>query len=268
MEILPGFCRIIKAPGAIKREERLRREYGTKDKPSGWGVTDPLNHNPENFRYIVHTTSKTSLDHATWETYARRLGPKREMNDNAWEVLIANFLARNSTSCTLIDEIHRTTYKWDVMPHGFILDVPEENIVALDPTDLGTHNVIQDKQERDCIHNNSVELKRNTLSAQSFLESCSYSFRNEVLIDGIGPEGRQIRIAGIFLITDPILGTPLDELHSRLNWHPSAVLDRIFSYGIREERYRVSEVKKQYQHMKDLAQLLHVPTVRIPAPLY
>lgn len=268
MEILPSLRRIIKTPGAIRREERLRREYGTKTKPTGWGLTDPLNHNPDNFRYIVHTTSKASLDGAVRETYAKGLGPKRETNGNTWEVLIADFLARSSTSCTLIDEVYRGTYKWDVIPQGFILDVPEENIVALDPTDLGTKNYIQDKQERDRIHHNGIELKRNTPSAQTFLESCMDDFRNEVLIDGIGPEGTQIRIAGIFFITDPYSGTPLNEVASRLNWHPSAVFKRIFSHATSEERYRTSRVKRQHQHMKDLAQLLHVPIIHIPAPLY
>lgn len=268
MEILPGLRRIVKTPGAIRREERLRREHVIKDKPSGWDTTDPLNHNPNNFRYIVHTTSKGSLDGAAWQTYARRLGPKREMQGNTWEVLIGDFLARNSTSCTLIDEVHRATYKWDVMPQGFILDVPEENIVALDPTDLGTHNFIQGKQERDRIHRDGIELKCNTSSAQAFLETCAHDFRNEVLVDGIGPKGRQIRIAGVFLITDPYLETPLDELNSRLSWHPSAVFDRILSHGMSSEEYIVKGYKKEYQEMKNLAHLLQVPIIRIPACLY
>lgn len=269
MEILPGLRRIIKTSEAVRREERLRREYQTKDKPAGWETTNPLNHNPDNFRYIVHTTSKASLDGSAWETYAKKLGPKREMHGNAWEVLIADFLSRSSTSCTIIDEVHRGTYKWDVIPQGFILDVPEENIVALDPTDLGTMNHIQDRQKRGQLDNirRGIELKHNTPSAQAFLESCMYDFRNEVLIDGIGPEGRQIRIAGIFLITDPILGTPLHDLNSRSSWHPSAVLDRIFSHGMGEEKYRISSVKKQYQQTKDLAKFLQVPIIRIPAPL-
>lgn len=267
MEILPGLHRIINTPGVVRKEERLHREYPTKDKPLGWRTTNPLKHDPNNYRYIVHTTSKGSLDSATWLTYARKLGPVREMTGNPWEVLIEDFLARNSTSCTMVDEIHRATYKWDVMPQGFILDVPEENIIAIRPGDLGINNVIQDKQERDRVYQNGIKRKCDTPSAQAFIETCSHDFYNEVLVDGVGPEGRQIRIAGIFFITDPYLGTPLNELYSRLSWHPRDIIDRIYSYGKSNEEDRVNRFKREYQEMKNVAQLLHVPIIHIPALL-
>lgn len=267
MEIVPDTLRMIKLPGVVRREKRLRQEYPTKSKPDGWQTTDPLSHIPDNFRYIVHTTSKAAIANAAWETYAKRLGPKREMHGESWEVLIADFLARNSTSCTIIDEIHRTTYKWDVVSHGFILNVPEENIVALDPTDLGTHNHVQDKQERAQRHNTGIDLKNRTPSAQAFLETCSNDFRNEVLIDGIGSEGRQIRIAGVFLITDSILDVPLDELHSQLRWNPGLALERILSFNQSESVQLARSLKDEYQEMQKVAQLLEVPIIHIQAPL-
>ncbi|MDO8573136.1 MAG: hypothetical protein Q7R77_00090 [Candidatus Daviesbacteria bacterium] len=270
MEILPGLRRIILTPRAIKRERELSTEYATKVKPSGWQTTDPLNHDPGNFRYIVHVTTKKAIDNTIWLRTAERGKSGEQYTDRGWQETLADFLSQNSISCTLVDELHRGTYKPDVIPHGFILEVPEENIVAIDPTDLGAHNHVQNRQEREqqIFFQHGVEIKRNTPSAQAFLESCRRDFRNELLIDGIGPEGKQIRIAGVFLLTDPILGSPLPELYSRLSWSPRAMYHRLFSPGYwAEENYEINRLKRQYKTIKDLAQLLQIPIIRIPAPL-
>lgn len=50
---------------SVEREERLLREYPDKEKPVGWQTSDPKKHNPENFRYIVHTIINRRNDYVT-----------------------------------------------------------------------------------------------------------------------------------------------------------------------------------------------------------
>jgi len=268
MEILPNLRRIILTPGAVKRERQLHIEYPTKVKPPGWQTTDPLNHDPNNFRYIIHATSKARLDRGAWDTHARGLGPEREYENNHLEVLIADLLSRNSISCSMIDELHRGTYASGATYHGFILDVPEENIIAIDPIDLGVYNLIQDKRLRENSLKDEIARKNNTPTSQDFMNDSSERKNNEVLIDGIGPEGRSISITGIFIKNDPILEVPLYDLYSRLSWSPRNLFNWLFNTGEwQAQRHRLSTMKKQHQEAKDLAQLLHVPLINIPAPL-
>lgn len=71
----------------------------------------------------------------------------------------------------------------------------------------------------------------------------------------------------MFLITEPIWGIPLYELHARLTWSPREILARLIKPGYwEEERYRIDQMKKQYREIKELAKLLSVPIIRIPAP--
>lgn len=242
-------------------------EILSKEKPPGWQTTDPLKHNPDNFRYIVHTTTKGAIDHTAWLRRGGHVKTLEEYRSRGWDETLAGFLSQNSISCTIINESHRGIYQADVVSSGFILDVPEENIVALAPTDLGTHNYVQDRQEREqrTFFQHGAERKRNTPSAQAFLESCRYDFRNEVLIDGIGPEGRQIRIVGLFLIVDPISGTPLLTINSKLSWSPRIIFDRLFQAGYFEsERVLIKDAKQVYKEVKDLARILTVPIIHIP----
>lgn len=265
-------------PQAFEREKRLQVEYPTKDKPSGWQTTDPQSHNPDNFRYIVHTIINTGDN----DYLASLLGkPEKTYRMRKW-MSLADFLSREMISCTLIDEVHRGTYdQRKAVFHGFILNVPEENIVAIAPGDMvkpwgeSQHGAqIYSRQEREQYVSvkRGLDLKRNTTSAQQFFDNGVNPTYNEVVIDGIGPKGRQISIGGIFLIIDPVLGAPLYELYTRLRKSPKQLYGRLLApvfklrrYG--EDRWDFMEMRRRYTEAKNLAQLLRVPIIHIPAPL-
>lgn len=259
-------------PQALERERRLQAEYPTKEKPSGWQTTDPQNHNPDNFCYIVHTIVNTGDN-----DYIASLRGKSEKNYRlrTWQSL-DGFLARELTSCTLIDEVHRGTYSQRSMFHGFILNVPEGNIVAIHPGDMikpmetGSKGAYHhSREEAEKMIQESIDRKKNTPSAQDFFNNGINPHYNEIVIDGIGPDGKQISIGGIFLITDPVLGIPMYKLYTRINLNPREIYRRFIAsnYGFEVVRWNIPEMRKRYQEVKNLAQLLHVPIIQIPAPI-
>lgn len=262
--ILPELQRYLWVGRTRKREARLRAEYPNKSKPEGWGTNDPKFHDPENFRYIVHTTSIERLDNGVWLRSARNLGPKRKYEGNPWNVLIGDFISHDSISCTLVDEVHRGTYLQDTNPHGFILDVPEENIIALAPGDLGTPDTMTSREHRLRILRDGIERREKTPSAQAFFNDGVADVRNEVLVDGIGIRGRQIRISGVFVITDPILGIPLYDLPVSNRWEPDIILRQIFNPWGNEVSDIIRDRRRLHKEAKDLAKFLAIPLVYIP----
>lgn len=262
MELRPFLNLAFKRNNGL--EAKTKPEHQTLIKPEGWRMSDPRHHDPKNFRYIVTTTSKTSMEMAAQLSHAR--GEAEGPPPTEWEGLIAEMLARNSLSCTVIDENHRATFKQDVMPQALIIDVPPENIIGLDYTDLGVMYEIQDKAKRknSTFFKQGAELLANHSDAQTFLEKCSSTFRNEVLIDSTGPQDKQIRVAGVIFFTDPRSGTPLYELHSRYSWHPGKVASRIWRLGDTDETYTVRRLRQEYNDTKDLAKLLQIPIIHMP----
>ena len=251
----------------VESEERLLREYPDKNKPAGWKTTDPKKHNPENFRYIVHTIINRNNDYVA----SLRGKPRNEQSRQKYTDL-QGFLERPFTSCTLIDETHRGTYSQAKIPHGFILEVPEENIIAINPNDMGKPWDVEDKEEFQSRNKKDIDLRKQTPSAQDFLNAGVSEFYNELVVSGIGPEGRKISITGVFLIVDPFLGIPLYELYTRLPPDIKRKVEELRKKKYTEEEIEkmlprlqaVSQMKKQYQQAKDLAELLKVPIVHIP----
>lgn len=263
-------------PQALQKEKRLQAEYLIKDKPLGWQTTDPQNHDPDNFRYIVHAIINTG-DNDYIASLQRR--PEKTHRMRKW-MSLAGFLSREMISCTLIDEVHRGTYhQRRAVFHGFVLNVPEENIVAIAPGDMikpggqtqqGEQIYTRQEREQHVTVKPGIELKRNTPSAQDFFNREVNRSYNEVVVDGIGPNGKQITIGAIFLIVDPVLGTPLYDLYTRFSRNPKEIYNRVVSPVFipklgSEIRWDMMEMRKCYQEAKTLAQLLHVPIVHIPA---
>lgn len=258
-------------PDVVEREEKLRVEYVGKEKPPGWQTTDPKNHDPDNFRYIVHTIINTKNDYVA----SLRGEPKVDYSTRPWTDL-DGFLARNMTSCTLVDELHRGTYVQDQVPHGFILEVPEENIVAIDPFDMGKPWDMQDKKEAEKTLWDGIQRKQNTPSAQAFFDEGVSGWYNEVVVDGIGPQNRNIQISGIFMIVDPVLGIPQYEIKTRLSRTRQQEIAKLAKKGYKEEdveniipgygteKWFIQRMKDRYQQAKDLSELLKVPIVPIP----
>lgn len=255
----------------VEREERLVREYPSKEKPTGWQTTDPKKHDPENFRYIVHTIINTSNDYVA----SLRGEPENKPLTRQYTDL-KGFLERPFTSCTLVDEIHRGTYLQNRIPHGFILEVPEKNIVAINPNDMGKPWDEQDEQKFQSRHQLDIDLRKRTPSAQDFLNAGVSEYYNEIVVNGIGPAGRKINISGIFFIVDPFLELPFYELYTRLPSNLGRKVEELRKKKFTEEDIDkmlpelqgVSRMKRQYQQAKDLAELLKVPIVHIPEVIH
>jgi len=264
-------------PRALERENRLLTEYAGKLKPPGWQTTHPQNHDADNFRYIVHTIVNTNDN-----DYVASLNGATEKRDRTrvWTSL-EGFLKRELISTSLVDEVHRGTYyQREFIFHGFVFSVPEVNIIAvargdmLKPSfDFANGEQLHNRQE---IEKHSgvkagIELRQNT-TAQSFLDKGVNPNYNEVVIDGVGPTGEQIRVEGVFMIVDPVLGIPLYELYSRLSKNPQDIYRRlvspVFSPALGDEvRWDVLRMRKRFQEATDLAKLLKVPHVPIPTAL-
>lgn len=256
-------------PSVIEREERLLEEYKTKVKPYGWLTTDPANHDPDNFRYIVHAIISRNDYVASLRGEAKKDYPYKDWMD------LEGFLKRKLTSCTLIDEVHRGTYVQDGVPHGFILDVPEENIIAIDASDMGKPWDIQDEEafyerERD----KGIKKRQNTPSAQQFFDEGVSEWYNELVVNGIG-KGGKIKVSGVFLIVDPILGIPSYELYSRTSRSVNEQLRHLKKDGYSDSlisqlpeyssmRFYQERAQKGMQEARDLSELLSVPLIPIP----
>lgn len=261
-------------PDAVRREVQLHKEYKLRTKPEGWKTTDPRQHDPTNFRYIAHAIINGRNDYVK-SLRGERPDPDRRRPGHDLE----GFLTRSMTSTTLIDEIHRGTYCEGQVSHGFILEVPEENILAIHAYDMGKPWDITDRSLFEQRHRKDIEMRKNTSSAQAFLDKGVSPHYNEVIIDSIGPTGKRIQISAIFLKTHPILGIPQYELDRRISrtvqeeversrlegWSEQALLNH--NPGYREAVRQSATYERKYQEARDLASLLSVPIIHIPSPI-
>lgn len=248
-------------PVVDAREKQWRVEYDQKAKPAGWGTTDPLKHDPNNYRYIVHdvyydndfvSALKGKPPRVFYTTYPRR----------KYSVTIEAFLTRNHISCSMIDEIHRGTYTdRNIGPdtyHGFILEVPEENIVEAWPRDMGKGQFNSNDEKRPLCEF-AIDFFHNTPSAQEFMRLSGKDYYNEVVVNGIGPSGKQIKIIGVYLLTDPIIGIPLYEVETT---RAKRILAKYkYAGGWQEE---IERLEPKYRQALDLSHLLGTPIVYIP----
>lgn len=249
-------------PVVDARERQWRVDYAQKVKPEGWETTDPLNHDPNNYRYIVHDVYYdndfvSTLKGGSPRVFYTNIAPTRK-----YSVTVDEFLSRMHISCSMIDEIHRGTYTdLNVGPdtyHGFILEVPEENIVEVWPHDMGKGQ-FSENDEIKPLNPFAIDLFHNTPSAQEFMRMSREHYYNEVVVNGVGPSGKRIKIAGIYLLTHPILGIPLYEVEiARAKRIIGKYKD---AEGWQEE---VEQLEPKYRQALDLAYLLRIPIVHIP----
>lgn len=105
------------------------------------GTTEPLQHNPENYRYLVHAINPFSQMNAlTITLYDARDGITY---DKAWgDQKISMYdrperlAERVSLSMSLIDQDHTGT--WGAA--GLIVEAPKHNVVLTSSSDTGAHN--------------------------------------------------------------------------------------------------------------------------------
>lgn len=257
-------------PTVIAREIDLRDTYDLRPKPEGWRTTDPRHHDPNNFRYLVHCYSD---DGAIADQL--RLGNTQELND---------FLSKMALSCSMLDELVTRPYKDDVIMHGFILDAPEDKIIAIDYADMGkSHRLRHDPgiSEQDINKElaREIDLRRRTPQAQTFMRECHQGgvFYNEVVVNG----GDDLKVVGVYLLTDPFLDKSLYEIYSRLTVEEMEQLQRLHGislndyselslYGepLRGGMWETTRNIQGYVEAQDLARILDVPLVPIRNFIY
>jgi hypothetical protein len=111
---------------------------------SGWGgTTDPRNHDPKNFRYLVHGFNPLSKSfQPIAHVYELEANPELDLSGQQGDQTIdlveepERVAERVSLSMSLIDQDHIETWGHG----GIIVDVPEENILLTGNSDLGTAN--------------------------------------------------------------------------------------------------------------------------------
>lgn len=115
--------------------------------PKIWGgVSDPKEHDPKKFRYLVHAfnpfaTASQPLVAISAELSGVYKGDKSEGDQsiNLFEEP-ERLGERVSLSMSLIDQEHTETWEQG----GIIVEAPEENIVITSPVDTGSHNSSKD----------------------------------------------------------------------------------------------------------------------------
>ena len=160
-----------------------------EDEPVYWGqTTDPSQHNPDNFRYLVHAFNPFSLFNAIYiskKTGASNDEVRRQSID--LRIRPEEIDERVSVSMSLIENGHTATYG----SSGIIVQAPESSIVFTSPTYAG---VINSNKGRLVARGQS----RGLLSPDQLLEHGSPHTYNEVV--ALGRSG--LRAVGLFYKVD------------------------------------------------------------------
>lgn len=113
------------------------------DSQAPWGgVTDPTQHDPKHFRYLIHLDSGKP-------TY---LGSEIETADKVWEYMLddpAKIRSLSSISASLVDQDHPILYQGTGSSHGFIIEAPRPAIIAAHSRDMSSRSKSEDVLNKD-----------------------------------------------------------------------------------------------------------------------
>ena len=127
------------------------------------GVTDPLNHDSSSFRYLIHLDSGRVIENTEGRS------------DDDWEFLVENpneLKNLEMISSSLVDQDHRLLYQGTMSTHGFIFEVPQQDVLATNPMDMFS-------SDKDIEHIKSTSV---VTDGDSLLESTKKNDWNEVLV--------------------------------------------------------------------------------------
>lgn len=211
------FNKISKAVKSIftkKQEESIKkiRSYVSQEKEPGlkiWGgVSNPEEHDPKKFRYLVHAFNLLSTISQPLIAISAKLSgaykvDKRE-DDQQQAINLFDqperLDERVSLSMSLIDQEHTETWG----EGGIIVEAPQENIVITAATDFGSHNSSKDFLRRD----GQDQLR---LSGEQLLQSTFDGIYNEVVAFAKSESGETVRLKGFFIKVDK-RGQPIDSV--------------------------------------------------------
>ena len=189
-----------------EKGEIEQNQIGTKEdslNPTWGGTTDPNNHNPDQYRYLVHAINPLSkIDKLIIAQDTSRLPRDESWGDQTISMYdrpedLGN---RVSVSMSLIDQEHTGTWG----SAGLIVEAPESNVVLTSSNDMGALN-----DNRDFL----LEQARQhpVMSGDDLLKNSSPESYNEVVAVGTNPDNQQsLRPVGLFYKV-----TPSGEVHNR-----------------------------------------------------
>lgn len=188
--------------------EKEPAQEGPKEGEWWGGVTDPNEHNPKRFQYLVYAFNPFARSSKLSFVISDELSGPYQTNQSEGDQSIDLFAEperlaeRVSLSMSLIDENHTGTWG----PGGLIIGAPIPNIIITSPTDVGAHNSSEEHLRRQA-HN------RTLLSPDQLLQSTpptSYSY-NEVVALARTESGEQLQLLGFFIKVDKN-GRPIDPI--------------------------------------------------------
>ncbi len=127
------------------------------------GVTDPSHHDPHLFRYLVFLDSGRPIEANDKDPNSR------------WEYLLGDpsrIATAGLISASLVDQDHTALWQGTSSTHGFIIEVPEDGVVATSTRDMFT------KGETE----KSLKQKYPVKSPESILSGTPSHDHNEVLV--------------------------------------------------------------------------------------
>jgi len=187
--------------------------------------TDPKNHNPGNYMYLVHTImgdsskvaevmtvnpaqgelEKFELLRKKYESFAvvdTKNPIKTHLKVRFYEQYLddPNIIKSNIISSTVISNLKHATY----YPFGFIMRVPPECIYITSPRDVGvanrTNNIINELKDKQRLAEDTIKSPQEILALTN--QANNDNGYNEIVVIGTSPEGKQVEVNGIFVKTD------------------------------------------------------------------
>ena len=185
-----------------------------------WGeVSDPKEHDPKKFRYLVHAFLPFARASQTLVAISAESSGAYKADKSEGDQSINLFdqperlNERVSLSMSLIDQEHTGTWGQE----GIIIDAPEENIVITSPTDTGSQSSSKDFLRRQA----QGQLK---LSGERLLQSTRAGVYNEVVAFAKAENGETVRLKGFFIKVDkhgqptyPVIAEKMRQHARRLN---------------------------------------------------
>jgi len=179
--------------------EGVKPETHEKEPPIKiWGeVTDPKEHDPKNFRYLVYAFNPLATVSQPLVAISAELSGAYEVDKTQGDQSINLFNQpeglgeRLSLSMSLIDQEHTGTWG----EGGIVVDAPEENIIITSPVDTGSHSSSKEflrKQAQD----------QSRLSGEQLLQSTSDGIYNEVVAFAKSESGETCSLKGLFIKVD------------------------------------------------------------------
>lgn len=179
-----------------------------------WGnVTDPKNHNPTKFRYLVHAINPMATTSMGMVGAMVLKDEPTSVNKDEGDQTLNLFSnpekldQRVALSSSLVDQTHHGTWG----RAGLIYETPSENVLITSPQDVGAIVMSRKRLEEQA-------RTHHKLTADELLQTTYSSSYNEVVVLA-NKDGNKVRLAGFFYKTTED-GTPMDEaLYRKMSMH-------------------------------------------------